>query len=431
VSIELTLILVVFFLCAEGFFSGSEIALVSFSRIRLMRLADDGEKFAITLENMLKSPERVFGTTSVGTNLSVFAASAVVTASMVEAFGEKADLYSFLIMGPVTLILGEIVPKAIFRYNAEALWPFAAKPLELAQRLFKPVLAVTTVVSQFVLKRIFLQREVSATIITREEILLLARLNQKKLELDTEEKKMIDRIFEFKTSCVETAMQPLINIAAVSESTTLSQAKAIIAETGYSRLPVYHDRIFNIVGIVSAFDILRQADLNAQVVKIMSPAYYTPYSKKNSELLKEMQESGVHMSVVVDEYGAAIGVITNEDLLEEIVGEIEDEYDQPVKSYEILGAGRYLFDASIEIDSINEELDLNLPTGDYETLAGFLMEAIEDIPKKGAKIGVGAYLFIIMDADRRKIKSVELTDLRKSSGDPEGKTDSPDTAGYG
>ena len=273
-----------------------------------------------------------------------------------------------------------------------------------------------------------MQREVSATFVTREEILLLAKLNQKKLELDKEEKKMIDRIFEFKTSAVETAMQPLINIAAVSESTTLAQAKAIIAETGYSRLPVYHDRIFNIIGIVSAFDILRQKDLSVQAAKIMSPAYYTPYSKKNSELLKDMQESGVHMSVVVDEYGAAIGIITNEDLLEEIVGEIEDEYDQPVKSYEILGEKQYLFDASMEIDSINEQLDLNLPTGDYETLAGFLVEAVEEIPRKGAKIGVGSYLFKITDADRRKIKSVELTDLRASSGGLDDESESRDKA---
>lgn len=427
-SVELTLILVIFFLCAEGFFSGSEIALVSFSRIRLMRLAEDGAAFAITLEKLLKSPAKVFGTTSVGTNLSIFAASAIVTISMVETFGDRADLYSFLIMGPVTLILGEIVPKAIFRYNAEALWPFAAKPLELAQRLFAPVLAITTFASQFVLRRIFLQREVSATFITREEILLLAKLNQKKLELDQEEKKMIDRIFEFKTSSVEIAMQPLINIAAVSESTTLAQAKAIIAETGYSRLPVYHDRIFNIIGIVSAFDILRQKDLSVQVVKIMSPAYYTPYSKKNSELLKDMQESGVHMSVVVDEYGAAIGIITNEDLLEEIVGEIEDEYDQPVKSYEVLGESEYLFDASMEIDSINEQLNLNLPTGDYETLAGFLVEAVEEIPRKGARIGIGPYLFKIMDADRRKIKSVMLTDLRESPDGLEPQAGSRDKA---
>jgi len=406
-----TIILVIFLLLAEGFFSGSELAIVSISRIKLKHLAENGVKYALTLEKLLQYPERIFGATSVGTNLCVFAASAVVTAFMVNAIGDGADFYSFLVMGPLTLILGEIAPKMVFRNNTEAVVPYITRPLSFSLWLFRPILAVTTAVSRIVLKFVLRQTEIPASLISREEILLLTKMSEKKLELDHDEKKMIHRIFEFKTSDVESAMQPLINIVAVSSNSTLEQARERIAETGYSRLPVFHDRIYNIMGIISAFDIMRQSDRAKPVSKVMSPAYYVPTTKKNSQLMKEMQDTGVAMSVVVDEYGAATGLVTLEDLLEEIVGEIEDEYDKPVKSYESLGGGRYIIDAAMEIDGINDELGLDLPTGDYETLGGFLNESLERIPRKRERLGIGKYLITILDATARKVKSVELIDL--------------------
>lgn len=408
----LTFALVVFFLLAEGFFSGCELALASFSKVRLRHLAESGESYAIILTGLLKSPERVFGTTSVGTNLSVFASSAVVTGFLYGIFGERADFYSFLIMGPVTLVLGEIVPKIVFRHNADTLWPFMARPLAMCQSFFKPLLNLTTASARVALKIVLRQKASPTTFVSREEILLLTKMSESKLDLDVEEQKMIDRIFEFKTSDVDVAMQPLVNIAAVSDMSTIKEARMRLAETGYSRLPVYHKRIYNIVGIVSAFDILRQPDQNIPVVKIMSPAYYTPNTKKNSQLLKEMQASGAHMSVVVDEYGAAIGIVTIEDLLEEIVGEIEDEYDVPAKSYEKTGEGRYIVDATMEIDNLNEELGLDLPTGDYETVNGLIIEALERIPKKRDRLAIGPYLLTVLDATPLKTTSVEIEDLR-------------------
>ena len=334
--------------------------------------------------------------------------------------GEKADLYSFLVMGPVTLILGEIVPKAVFRSNAVRLAPWLARPLLFSQRLFGPLLAMTTLASRFALKIALGRKEVPATVISRDEIVLITRISERKLKLDRDERKMIDRIFEFKTSNVEVAMKPLAKIAAVSDDSTLEKARQRIAETGYSRLPVYHDRIYNIIGVVSAFDIMRMSDLSQQVAGIMTSPCYVPNTKKNSRLLKEMQESGVNISVVVDEYGAAVGIVTIEDLLEEIVGEIEDEYDNPVKSYEKLDDGRYIIDGAMEIDRINEELGLDLPTGDYETLSGLINELMERIPKKNARLAMGNYLLTTLDASDRRVKSVEIIDLGNKNVDHTG-----------
>jgi len=238
-------------------------------------------------------------------------------------------------------------------------------------------------------------------------------MSEANLGLELEEKKMINRIFEFKSNSVESAMRPLVRVVAVPSGAKLSDAKARVAETGFSRLPVYHDRIYNIVGIVSAFDILRQPDQSEKVDNVMQPPLYTPLTKKNADLMKEMQSKGTHIAVVVDEYGAAVGIVTMEDLLEEIVGEIEDEYDYPVKYYEKLEDGRYIVDAMMEVDILNDELGLDLPTGDYETISGFINDALERIPNKRSRMAIGSYLITILDATPRKVKSVEILDLRE------------------
>ncbi len=415
---------VIFFLLAEGFFSGSEFTLISFSRIKLRHMAESGVKGAGILDNLLKKPEKVFGTTSVGTNICVFAGASIVTALMArKVSADQADLYSFLIMGPVTLILGEIVPKMITRQYAEKIIPYIAFPLAVSQKFFAPILFVTTALSNLILKLFLGMDEVPAKLVTREEILKVTKMSEERLDLEHEERKMLHRIFEFKMSSVDTAMQPLINVAAVQNSATLNEAKSMIAETGYSRLPVFHERIYNIVGIISAFDILRYPDHNATVDKVMQQVFYTPETKRNSILLKEMQEAQAHMAVVVDEYGGTVGIVTIEDLIEEIVGEIEDEFDSPVKFYEKAGEGRYIIDAMMEVDSVNEQLGVSLPTGDYETVSGFLNDALERIPHKREMVAVGPYLITVLDATQKNVKSVELLDLTKTGHAPETKNE--------
>jgi CBS domain containing-hemolysin-like protein len=408
-------------LAVEGFFSGSELGLTSLSKVRLRHMAEQGIGHAEVLEGMLRQPARIFGATSIGTNLCVFASSSIMTAYMFQRVGHgRADLYSFLIIGPLTLILGEIVPKMIFRGQGGLLLPYIARPLALAQALFAPVLTVTTFLSKLFARLILREEGTPADFISREEITLLARLSHERLELDRTEKKMLERIFDFKASPVTATMRPLGKVVAVPDWFTVAQARAAAAESGYSRLPVFHERIFNIMGVISAFDILRQQDSTAQVTRIMTPAYYVPDTKRNSRLLEEMQKSGVHMAVVVDEYGAAVGIVTLEDLIEEIVGEIDDEYDTSVKSHENLGGGRYIIDAGMEIDRVNEELGFNLPTGGYETLAGYLNESLERIPRQRERLAIGAFLFTVLEATRRKVVSVEALDLRPA-GQPERK----------
>lgn len=409
----LTLILIGFFLLLEGFFSGGELALITYNRIRMRHLAENGLKAAATVEKLLEKPDKIFGTTSLGTNLSVFAGSSIATMFVAQRFGESdADFYSFLVMGPLTLLLGEIVPKTLFRQRADDVAPVIARPLELAQKLFTPVLAVTSWISRSAVRIFVGHKNVSRGHVSREELLLLTKMGADSLSIEHDERKMIRKIFEFRTNTLESVMRPLVTVVGAPSVSTLAEAKARMAETQYSRLPVFVERIFNIVGIISVFDVMSKKDLSVRLDKVMSPVFYTPITKKNADLLKEMQEKKIHMAVVVDEYGGAIGIVTIEDLVEEIVGEIEDEYDSPVKHYEKTGEGSYIINAAMEIDAINEELGLGMPKGDYETMSGFINHAMERIPKAGERLAVEPFLVTIADSTTRMVKSVELYDTR-------------------
>ena len=188
----------------------------------------------------------------------------------------------------------------------------------------------------------------------------------------------------------------------------MREANQIANETGFSRLPVFHDRMFNLIGILNTFDLLTVPQDDSPITDLIRPAHYVPPNKKLDDLLKELQQRGLHIAIVVDEYGGCIGIITIEDILEEIVGEIEDEYDEPLKKYEVYDKGGYLIDGDKEIGAVNEELELDLPEGDYETLAGLMIGNLEKIPAAGDQITINGFRLTVKEASKRKINSIIL-----------------------
>ncbi|MFW2330892.1 MAG: hemolysin family protein [Nitrospinota bacterium] len=411
-SLSATIIIVIFFLLTEAFFSGSEYLLVSFPKIRLRRLADEGKIWAAKLEYLLKTPETLFGVTSVGTNISVIATTTLATAyiSML-GLGIDSDLISIMIMGPVTLILGEIVPKIIFREKSDLLAKYLAKPLEISIKIFNPLLKVTSFLARGFTLLFRLENQTGSASVTREELVTLTKMSHSKLDLAEDERKMIDRIFKFSSSTVLETMRPLVSVAGLSINSTIAQARLKVVESGFSRLPIYQDRIFNIVGIITAFDILKERDSDENLDTIMYSPLYVPSSKRNATLLKEMTLKQEHMAVVVNEYGATEGIVTLEDLVEEIVGEIGDEYDKDFKQYEKIADGRWIVDAMIEVDIINDELGLSITPGDYETLSGLVNFALERIPDRKQTFAFGRYIFKVLEASSSRAVSVEIEDV--------------------
>ncbi|MBI5183228.1 MAG: HlyC/CorC family transporter [Nitrospinae bacterium] len=415
-----TIIIVLICLIIEGFFSGSEIALISVNRIRIKHKAEEGSNPAQLIEDLLNTPERIFGTTSVGTNLAVVTGTAVVTAFLMVPFGGKEDLYALLIMAPLTLLLGEIIPKALFQLKADQISMKIIYPLRFALTLFYPIIVLVAYLTNLILKTIMGENDIKEHFITREGIKGLVRIGigGGKIDLDVDKKRMIHKIFGIGSTTIDKCMVPLINVVAIDEGATVDHAIKKVEETGFSRIPVFRNNIYNIVGILNTFDLLGVPDDMVYISDLIKPPYYIPTSKKVDALLRDLQDKDMHIAVIVDEYGSSIGIVTIEDLLEEIVGEIEDEYDSEVKLYETIPHGGYLIDAKMEIEAINEKLRLGLPEGDYETLGGFIINLLESIPKPGEIINYKNLYMRIKDANERCVRSIYV--MHRSHSDKKG-----------
>lgn len=406
-ELGLTLILVFACILIEAFFSGCEIGMIAINRFKMEQQAEEGNSSARLILNHLSNPERLFATTSLGTNVAVVCSSAVFTGYMLTHFGDWGDLFSMLIISPVILFGGEIVPKVIFQSRADKIMPFFIHPLNLICRIVAPIISVFSVTYNFFLRLILGKaHKVNLTPISREQIRHVTHPSSLTSELDLDEKKMIHRIFNFGETRVEQVMVPLIQTYAISDAATLREANQIADETGFSRLPVFHERMFNLIGIINTFDLLTVPHDDSPITDMVRPAYYVPPNKKLDDLLKELQQRGLHLAIVVDEYGGCTGIITIEDILEEIVGEIEDEYDQPLKKYEVYDEDGYLIEGDKEIGPVNEELSLDLPEGNYETLAGLMIEELEKIPVAGDQVIAGEYRLTVKEASKKKINSI-------------------------
>ena len=406
-----TLILVIVALILEAFFSGSEIGMIAINRIRMQQKADEGNPAAKKILGLMQNPEKLFSTTSLGTNMAMVTSSAVVTAYLVSHLGRAGEWAAVLIMTPVILFFGEIVPKMIFQNQPNSTMLVMVNPLSFFFKLFSPVINFFTYTSSILTNMIVGQGEISEKTLSRDQIRQVMSLDSQAVNLDLAERKMIHKIFNFGEISVEQCMVPLIHISAISDTATIKEVLAIANESGFSRLPVFHERMYNLIGIVNTFDLIDKPEDDSPITDLVRPAYYVPPNKKIDDLLRELQQGGLHMAIVVDEYGGCVGIVTIEDLLEEIVGEIEDEYDKPEKGYEHYADGGFLIEADMEINVINDTLNLDLPTGDYETLAGLAIHHLEKLPNSGEQVTVNGYRLTIKEAGKRKIQSIIVRKL--------------------
>jgi len=412
-----TLILVLLGILLEAFFSGSEIGMVSVNRIKMKHLAEDGNSAAESILKLLDNPERLFTTTSLGTNLAMVASTAVFTAFMVTHFSDSGEWMAMLIISPLIFFVGEIIPKVIFQHRADSLMLFMIYPLIFFYKILSPFTAWLSKVSAQFTRRVQLASPEEHKTFSRDQLRGVLSLESQTVDLGVTEKKIIHNIFNFGELRAEHCMVPLVQMIAIRDIATLQEAHDVANDSGFSRVPVFHERMYNLIGILNTFDLLDQPVDNTPITSLIRPAYYVPPSKKIDDLLKELQQRGLHVAIVVDEYGGCIGLITIEDLLEKIVGEIEDEYDKPERTYEHYADGGYLVEGSTEISVLNDNLSWDLPSGDFETLAGLAIDRLEKIPNPGDQIMVGSYRITVKEASKRKIQSLIVRKL-----DPETST---------
>jgi CBS domain containing-hemolysin-like protein len=404
-------------ICLEGLFSGGELSLVASDINRIRQKARTGSGSAMLALKLLDRPEWLIATTSTGSNLCVVTSTVIATSMFMSMFGAvRGELVSGVVMIPLVLVMGEIVPKSIFQQHVEFVAVRVSWFIWTASLVLYPVVFIISRIARGAVYISTGEKEsTSSSYITRDGLKFLLRKERDESDIRSSEREMIQRILGFSELTVSRIMVPLSNVTVLQESATLGEATVLIEEKGFSCIPVYRDRINNITGILHCFDLLKalhgQAEPSEddQVMSCLRPTVlYVPETKSADELLFELQRSGEQMAIVVDEYGGAVGIITIEDILEEIVGEIEDEYDKEGKLYKKVGPGRYLFDAKIRIDRLREIIPLEIPAGHYETLGGFLLYKMGKIPKRTETFKQGSVLFVVEDVDMKSIKEISV-----------------------
>lgn len=416
-------ILLVIFLCVllEGLFSGGEIALIA-SDIHLVRQKSAaGSKSAARTLRLLENPEWFLATCLTGTDICIITSTALATTLSISHFGPaRGEVVAVLVMVPLLLLFGEIIPKSIYQQNPEQTAMRISPLIWFFSWVLYPLVFVISRISR---GAVFLLMGVRGgrpyPYITKEGLKVFLSDRGPKGDVKSSEQEMIRRVIDFSKATAGQVMVPLSNLVALEAATPLAEAARIIDEKGFSRIPVYRGQIINMIGIVSAFDVFKSLpeDSFEVVEKYLRPTvFYVPESKEADDLLFEMQKKGEYMAVIVDEYGGAVGVLTIEDILEEIVGEIEDEYDKGERAYRVVGPGRYLFNARIRIEKLREVLSADIPQGDYETLGGFLLHKMGRIPRRGETLKIGSLTFFIEDADLKSIKEVMVTFLPGMEG---------------
>ncbi len=416
-GLELGLVLLsLFLLFLEAFFSGSEIALLSSDLVRIGELAREGDARARKVNYFLRHPERLLSTTLLGTNLCVVLNASIITYLLSQRLAQgHSEWMTTLILSPLVLVFGETLPKSLSQRRPTSLALKVVGPLSWAYVLFRPFSASLLFLARLAVpgwkgidQRFYF---------TRDDLALLVEDDGGVVRLEEEEKEIIHRVISLPQVRVRETLKPINQVVVLEEGESVLRAVEIFHQWGYSRVPVYSGHVYNVIGVVTIYDLLRVEDPTLPVGKVKRPAYFVPEYKRVDELLQEMKEKRVPMAVVVDEYGATIGITTVEDLVEELVGEIEDDFDVPlyqVKEVREVDGG-YLVDARIRLDLLKEEWGVELPKEDvYETLAGYLMYRLERIPAAGEEYVLDGWRFRIVDADARSIKRVWLARMEGS-----------------
>ncbi len=401
--------LIILALLVTALFSAAEMSFIAANRLRLRHLAEAGNRNAARYLESFKQPERLLSTAMMGVTIAHITASSVATWALVPEVGEAAALVATVVLTPLMLVFGEVIPKAVAREWATALILRLFPLIELASRILAPLSWSANALVGGVLAVFGHRRTTTRAFVSREELKLLLQMEPEEAAVTSSEAEMIDKIFDLGETTVREVMVPMVDVAALPETATPEDCVGLIIERGFSRIPIYADQIFNVVGVVTAMDLLRHGATARDVRALMRPATYVPETKRIDDLLRELQKARVQLAVVVDEYGAAVGIVTVEDIVEQIVGEIRDEHDRTPDTVERLPDGSYRVAGRANLDELNEALDWELPKGDFETVAGLVLATVHRLPLVGEVLHVGPYTITVLEADERRVLTVRIT----------------------
>ena len=417
---EVALILLTLVLSA--FFSGSEIAFVTANRLRVEVFARRSGFVGKIISRFLEDPATLLTTTLVGNNLALVIYSTLVALyleSPLQSFyggtvglelgtaGALTLVTQTVLASLVVLIVGEIIPKSILREIANRAVFALAIPLRITYFLLYPMILVARWSATGLIKIIKADSSSYTEFMRRDfELLIEEGLRSGELELDPEEGNLLSNVFAMSTIRLKESMVPRTDVIAMDEKTPLSELQQTFVSTGHSKIPIFRENIDNIVGIAFAYDFFNRPESLEEIIR---PATFVPETKLSKELLEEFLETKISIAIVIDEYGGTAGLVTSEDLLEELFGDIKDEFDLDETILQILGEGSVIASGRLEIDELEEKSTISLPDGDYETVAGYLLERLGTIPEVRDEFEMDGYRFVILQATVNRIDTVRIS----------------------
>lgn len=403
--------LLILLLLLSAFFSSAETAMTTVNKIRIKTLADEENKRAQTLLIILEHSGKMLSAILIGNNVVNLSASALATSLALRLFGRASIGIVTGILTLLVLIFGEITPKTLATIHSEKLALSYSSIIWNMMRILTPVIFLVEQLSMLFLRLLRIDAKAGENAMTEEELLTLVDMSHEDGVIESEERKIIYNVFEFGDAQAKDVMVPRVDMVSVSLDDTYDTVVSIFRKEKFTRLPVYENDRDNIVGILNVKDLLFLEDRkNFHISSILYEPYFTYEFKKISELLMEMRQKSVSLTIVLDEYGTAVGMITLEDLLEELVGEIRDEYDEDEKNLiQSLNDREYLIEGSMKLDDINDALGLHLESEEYDSIGGYIIEKLDHLPAEGETVQTENGLVLrVEDMDKNRIDKVYL-----------------------
>lgn len=410
---SIQIIILILLLIMSAFFSSSETALMALSKLKVRNMVNEGVKGAKTLDRLLSDPSRILSTILVGNNIVNIAASAIATSLAISKFGNTGVGIATGIMTLLVLIFGEVTPKSFAANNAEEIALKVAKPLDIITKILTPVTVILMGVTGVFVRMLGGDPDEDKPFVTEEDLRTMVEVGHEEGVIKNEERDIIDNVFEFRESQVKDVMTTRTDMVAVESSIDYDELIAIFKEEQYSRLPVYEGTSDSVIGVIYVKDLVFN-EVDEEVFDIkdyMRDPFFTYESQRVSRLFEQLRSRRVALAIVLDEYGGTAGIVTLEDLVEQIVGDLEDEYDTVDKEITVINAHEFVAEGMVKIEDLNEDLNLNLSDEDYDTIGGYVFGAFGRIPVVGESINYEGKKFTVQAMDKHRIERVKV-DIR-------------------
>ena len=404
------LLILILLIGLSAFFSSAETALTTVNKIRIRNLAEAGDKSAVTLMKVLEDQGKMLSAILVGNNVVNLTASSMSTTLAMNIWSNKAVGVATGVLTLVILVFGEISPKTISTLYSEKISLKYAKFIYLFMTVMTPVIYAVNVLSSGFLRLVHVDPNRKQEAITEDELRTIVEVSHEEGVIESEEKKIINNVFDFGDSVAKDIMVPRIDMAMVEVDATYDELIDIFREEKYTRMPVYEETTDNVIGIINMKDVLL-IDRNEEfhIRDLLREPLYTYEYKNTAELMVEMRQTSNNMIIVLDEYGATAGMITLEDLLEEIVGEIRDEYDEDEEQELVkVGPGEYVVEGSMKLDDLNDQLELELESEDYDSIGGLIIGQLDRLPEEGESVVCDGIRLVVDRLDKNRIDRVHM-----------------------